>query len=208
MSENGANGHQSVGLIFDDVDTAQGASITSAYIQFTADENDSDDVTLRVRGVDTDNAPAWSGAYAVDNAVDTDDSDGYIGTAASTVWTPAAWSSGEKGDDTQVDVTDIVQEIVDRGGWVAVNDMAFAVQYISGDGKRVAERENDEPELIINWSETVTTTYSGQYEDADGDGDADDPTLIRVRAVIEYDAYGRRREVEYQTFIREFGIGD
>ena len=207
MSEDGVRGHQSVGLIFDDIDTAQGATITSAYLQFTADEADSDAVTLAVRGVDTDNAVPWSGDYAVDNAVDADSSDGQIGTTASTTWTPAAWSSGEKGADTQVDITNIVQEIVNRGGWAVDNDMAFAVQYVSGSGRRVAERE-PAPELVINWSQTTTTTYSGQYEDNDNDGDVDDPTLLRVQAVIEYDAYDVRRRVEYQTFIREFGLSD
>jgi len=207
MSENGSRGQQSIGIIFDDIDTDQGATIDNAYIEFTADEADSGAVTLLVSGVDIDNAQAWSGSYAVDNAVDNDASDGSVGTSAKVTWTPNPWSAGENGSDTRVDVTAIVQELVDRAGWAVDNDMAFAIQYVSGASKRVAER-SPAPDLVINWSESVTTTSTGIYEDADLDGDVDNPTLVRATAIIEYDAYGRRHKVEYSTFIRKFGIGD
>ncbi len=207
MSEDGTRGHQSLGIIFDGADMAQGATIDDAYIEFTADETNADAVTLLVTGVDRDNAAAWSGSFAVDNAVDADSSDGSVGTSATVVWTPSAWTAGDKGANTRVNVKDIVQEIVNRAGWTADNNIAFAVQYVSGSGKRTAMR-SPAPELVINWSETVTTTSTGNYVDDDGDGDVDNPTLVRVTAVIEYDAYGSRRRVEYATLIRKFGLGD
>ncbi len=208
LAEDGARGHQSLGMIFNDIDVPQGATIDSAYIEFQSNEDQSGVVSLEVQGVDRDNAAAWSGSYAVDNAVDTNAADGSIGTAATTSWTPPAWSSGEKGDDTRVSVTTIVKEIVDRGGWAVDNDMAFAVQYVSGAGKRVARRDGSAPQLVINWSETTTTTATNLYVDLDADGDVDNPTLLRLHAVIEYDGYGSRRRVEYQTFIRQYGITD
>lgn len=206
MSEDGSRGHQSIGIIFDDIDTPQGASIDSAYIEFTADESDSSAVSLRVIGVDTDSAPQWTTNFAVDNAVDNDLSDGLVGTSATTVWSPPSWSTGDAGSNTQVDVASIVQEIVDRPGWSADNNLAIAIQYISGNGVRVGER-NPEPRLVLNWSESVTTPTAGNYVDDNMDGDVDNPTLVRVTAVIEYDSGGIRRKAEYSSFIRKFGIG-
>ena len=207
MAADGSRGNQSVGIIFDDIDTPQAATIDSAYIEFTAEEADSGPVTLRVTGVDRDNAQSWVGTYAVDNAVDSDGSDGSVGTSAIVSWTPGAWSSGESGtDDTRVEITDIVQEIVDRPGWQVDNDMAFAIQYISGTDNREAERD-PAPSLVLNWttSETVPTSV---YVDADGDGDVDNPTLLEVQVVLSYDAYGQRQTVEFGTYIRRFGVGD
>jgi len=206
MSENGSRGQQSVGIIFDDIDTPNGANIDNAYIQFTADESHSSDVSLRVRAVDRDNAESWSGSFGVDRAVDADSSDGSIGTSASTLWDPEPWTAGESGEDTRVDVTAVLQEIVDRTGWSVDNDIAFSVQYVSGSGKRVAERD-PAPELVIEWSES-TTTSTGIYIDGDGDGDVDNPTLVKITAVVEYDSLGQRRTVSFATFARKFGISD
>lgn len=207
MSENGPSGQQTVGVIFDDLNTPKDSNITNAYIEFTADENDSATVSLLVRGVDTDNAGQWAGSFAVDNALDNDASDGLVGTSASTNWTPGAWSAGEVSDDTRVDVTAIVQEIVNRSGWNESNDMAFGIQYISGSGKRVAER-NPSPRLVIEWSTTESVTSTSDYVDSDGDGDVDNPTLLRITTVLSYDSFGVRQEVVYTSYIRKFGVSD
>ena len=187
-------------IIFDDIDTTQGAPIDNAYIEFTADETDSTAVNLLVTGVARDNAQPWTGAFAVDNAVDSDNTDGSVGTLATTSWSPDPWTAGEVSEDTRVDITAIVQEIVDRVGWQAGNDMAFAVQYVSGSGERVAER-SPAPELVINWSESTTTTTTGPYVDDDDDGNVDNPTLLKATVVLEYDSQGRRQKVE-------FGVSD
>jgi len=206
MSEDGTRGHQSVGIIFDDIDTPQAANIDSAFIEFTADETNSGAVTLLVTGVDEDNAVPWAGSYAVDNAVDGDSSDGRVGTTASVTWTPPAWTAGDSTTNTQVDVTAIVQEIVNRAGWTVDNDMAFAIAYVSGSDLRVAER-NPAPELVIDWSESVTTTSTDPFEDLDLDGDVDNPTLVRITTIIEFDAFGSSHRTEYSTFIHKFGLG-
>ena len=207
MSENGSSGQQSVGIIFDDLSTPRDATITNAYIEFTADENDSADVSLLIRGVDTDNASEWTGNFAVDNAIDGDASDGLTGTTESTTWSPGAWTAGEVSDDTRVSVTAIVQEIVNRSGWDANNDIAFGVQYVSGSGKRVAER-NPSPRLVIEWSTTETVVLANDYVDTDGDGDVDNPTLLKVTSVLSYDSFGIRQEVVYTSYIRQFGVSD
>ena len=201
LTESTGEGQQSIGLRFKDVNVPQGTSIDNAYIQFTADESDSTSVNLLVQGVDTDDAVGWSGTSAVDNAIS-----GGNATTANTAWSPAAWSTGQAGAAQQVSVTAIVQEILSRGGWADGNSMAFGITYVSGSGRRVAEKTPN-PQLVIEWSESETVPSGGSYIDADMDGDADNPTLLRVRVVIEYDSYGDRKQEEFETFIRQFGIG-
>jgi prepilin-type N-terminal cleavage/methylation domain-containing protein len=205
MSENSSFGHQSVGIIFDGIDTAQGATINDAYIEFTADQSNAGAVELLVSGVDVDTTTPWSGSYAVDRAVDNDSSDGKTGTAAKITWVPAVWVAGDAGANTRVDVTPIVKELVDRLGWTVDNSMAFAFQYLSGSDRRVAQR-SPSARLVVNWSET--TTSISNYEDADGDGDVDNPTLVRVTAIVEYDAFGRRHSVMHEAYVRRFGVTD
>lgn len=207
MANDGARGQQSVGIIFDDIDTPQAANVTNAYIEFTADASDAGPVTLRVTGVDVNDAGPWVGSFAVDNAVDANNADGRTGTSAVTTWNPGEWNPGDVNANTRVDVTAIVQEIVNRAGWAVDNDMAFAVQYVSGSGRRVAER-TPAPALHIDWSQSTTTTSTGIYVDANGDGDVDNPTLIKLTTIIEYDAFEVRQKVQYTTLIRRFGVGE
>lgn len=214
LNYDGSRGHQSIGILFDDVDIPQGVTLDDAYIEFTAQNSSpNNSFTVNVTGVDTDSAPAWDPTipFVVDSSVDNDDTDadGLTGTTATTSWSPPQWSAGEAGPDTRVDVTDIVQEIVNRTGWTDGNDMAFAIQSASlGDNDfRDAERD-PAPRLVLNWNVT-TTTEEFLYEDTDGDGDADSPTLLQIRSVVEFDVPGGVREtVEYTTFVRQDGVSD
>lgn len=207
MSEDGARGQQSIGMIFDGINANQGGTVNSAYLNFTAAEANSTAVTLRVKAVNTDSPGPWAGLYGVDKSVDSISNDGTtVGTTATTTWTPPSWSVNESGADTRVNVTTIVQELLNRVGWSRNNKMAFTVQYISGAGKRVASR-SPAPQLQIDWSESVTTV-DDLYVDNNGDGDVDNPTLLRLTALVEYEAYGGTHEVEYSTLIRRFGVGN
>ncbi len=150
-------GHQSIGLRFRDVNVPQGTVIDDAYIQFTTDETYlSGDVELLVEAVASDNPSAWSGSYGVDTPTK---------TSASVTWEPNDWNNvGEAGADERVEVTSIVQELLNRTGWSDGNAMAFSVSYVSGSGIRVAESGtssgNPPPELEINW--TVGGAGGGQ----------------------------------------------
>ncbi len=206
MSLDGSRGHQSIGMLFDNVTPDHGAQIDNAYLEFTADQANSGSVTLKVSAADVDNASPWTTTYAVDHAVDSDASDGSTGTTATVTWTPAAWSSNEVGADTRVNVTAIVQEIVDRANWDTGNDMAFAVQYVSGADKRTAKR-SPAPKLHIEWSEETISTNGNGYVDADSDGDADNPTLLKIDVILEYDSFGNRQKINYSSLVRRNGLG-
>lgn len=128
---NGNGLSQIVGLRFNRLMIPQGATITNAYIQFTVDEIDAGTTNLIVRGEDIDNSLAFT-------TVPTDVS-GRTTTAASVVWSsvPIWMPAGTAGPDQRTpDLTTIVQEIVDRGGWLPNNSMSFMV---IGTGERTAE---------------------------------------------------------------------
>ncbi|TIV72646.1 MAG: RTX toxin [Mesorhizobium sp.] len=121
---------QTVGIRFTGIDIPQGAIITSAYIQFQANEVKIDAASLLIQGDDTDDAsPFTTAAFNVSSLPR---------TTASTAWTPDPWTTiGEQGlAERTPDLSAIVQEIVDRSGWAALNDMAFL---ITGTGTRTAD---------------------------------------------------------------------
>jgi hypothetical protein len=121
---------QTVGIRFTNIDIPQGAIITSAYLQFQTDEVSSGATSLLIWGEDADDTAAFANvANNVSSRTKTD---------AAASWSPAAWTTvGEAGlAQRPPDLSAIVQEIVSRGGWSALNDMAFI---ITGTGERTAE---------------------------------------------------------------------
>lgn len=138
---------QTVGIRFNNLDIPQGAVITAAYIQFTADEEHADSTALEIRGDDSDNASPF---LDIDHSVS-----GRATTDAFASWNPAAWTlEGAAGAaERTVDLVAIVQEIVNRSGWAPQNSMAFI---ITGTGTRTAMSfeadPNAAPLLHIEWS--------------------------------------------------------
>ena len=73
------------------------------------------------------------------------------------VWEPDAWNAANAKHQSS-DISRVVQEIVDRGGWVSGNAMAFIIE---GEGRRVAESydgalagseaEEAAPRLVIEY---------------------------------------------------------
>lgn len=97
------------GLRFLSVDVPPGATITSATITLDVTSIAGTPETT-VYGVDVDDAAAWA---------DPGNLPGNASTTTASASGPTATGS------QQVTVTNIVQEIVDRGGWASGNDMAF-----------------------------------------------------------------------------------
>jgi len=125
-----ASTDQTVGLRFVGVEVPSGATITGAYIQFQADETDNVATTLLLQGQAADSAaPFASSDFNVSSRAR---------TTASRSWSPPAWSAtGEAGAAQRTDdLSGVIQEIVDRGGWSSSNAIVIIV---SGTGKRVAE---------------------------------------------------------------------
>ncbi|MEO5759986.1 MAG: metallophosphoesterase, partial [Mesorhizobium sp.] len=121
---------QTVGLRFTGINIPQGAIITSAYVQFQANEVKTSAASLLIQGDNVDDASVFTSVKFNVSSLPK--------TTASTAWTPDPWIKvGDHGlAERTPDLTPIVQEIVNRSGWAALNDMAFLV---SGTGTRTAD---------------------------------------------------------------------
>jgi hypothetical protein len=173
---------QTVGLRFPGVDLPAGASITSAHLQFQADEADSGLASLVVEGEASDDAAPFV------------NSSGNLSsrprTSSSVPWSPPDWNLvGEAGPAQQTpDLSAILQEIVSRPGWSSGQALALLV---TGSGTRVAESVNGDaagaPRLhvefsltpdrdgdgVLNLSDNCPSDANPGQEDADGDGAGD-----------------------------------
>ncbi len=164
----GHGGDQIIGIRFQGIDIPKGSTITNTYIEFTADESHSGATSLTFEGQDTDDCSAFSAS--------TSDVSSRPRTSASVNWsTVPAWSSGRKYQTP--DLSTLVQEIINRDGWVSGNDMAFIV---SGAGKRVAETYDGESTkaalLHVEYTSEVfelTVVHGDDDAEEDADGDMD-----------------------------------
>jgi MSHA biogenesis protein MshQ len=145
-------GLQFVGMRFRSVNIPQGATINSAYIEFEADETDAGTTNLIIYG-DADDSPNQFANNAGNIS-------GRNKTTASVSWSPSAWNSENDLHQT-ADIAPIIQEIVNRSGWVANNNLAIIVAPGTGCSssscQRTAESHDGEsgsaPLLVVNYSE-------------------------------------------------------
>ena len=133
LVDDGSRTDQTVGMRFNGIDIPQGATILNSYVQFQVDETNSGSSDLEIRGQDDDNATTFTSSSRNISSRPT--------TAASVSWAPVPWTSkGEAGPDQRTpDLSAIIQEIVDRTGWVANNSLVII---ITGSGERTAESYN------------------------------------------------------------------
>ncbi len=131
MTYDGLN--QVVGIRFNQVEIPQWATITNAYVQFQADETDSEYTYLTIQGEDVNHAQTFTSKS------------GNISSRPLTyeevIWEVLPWTiEGEAGVDQQTpDIASVIQEIVNREGWRSRNSLAII---IAGTGKRTAESYN------------------------------------------------------------------
>jgi len=112
---------QEIGIRFRNISVPSGAIITNAYIQFTVDETDEDGaIIIGIAGEAIDNSPQFTNTnFNISNRTKT--------TTKIETWSPTSWISiGASGAAQRTpDIKSIVQEIVNRGGWVSNNSMSF-----------------------------------------------------------------------------------
>lgn len=139
------SGDQIVGMRFQGITIPQGANITNAYVEFETDETSTGLTNLDFYGEDIDDAPTFSTTSG--------NITGRTKTTASVAWdnVPEWNTTSEKHQSP--DISTIIQEIVDRGGWSSGNDLVILVE---GDGSRTAESYNGEtaaaPLLYIEYN--------------------------------------------------------
>jgi len=121
---------QTVGLRFASMAIPSGATVTNAYVQFTAESTGSTAVSLSIRGEAADDPVTFS--------TRTDDITSRSRTTASVSWSPPAWSTvGAAGEAQRTsDLSPVLNQLVSRSGWASGNAV---VLIITGSGRRVAE---------------------------------------------------------------------
>jgi len=144
-----APGLQKLGLRFTGLNIPKGATVTNAYITFKAVGADSPNTNtgvtnLTIRAHANDNSATFSTtSYDISNRST---------TSASISWSSvSAWTTGVNYNTPSLN--SVVQEVVNRNGWVSGNSMAFI---ITGSGSRSAEAWDDaatnQPVLTITYT--------------------------------------------------------
>ena len=124
------DGDQIVGLRFTDIAVPRGTTIKAAHVQFTAEDDESDDTDLIIYGELVANAqPFRRSAFDVSSR---------RRTAASVHWSPVPWMTvGERSEPQRTpDLSALIQQIVALPGWRKGNAL---VVLIAGSGQREAE---------------------------------------------------------------------
>ncbi len=120
-------GNQLVGLRFAGLQIPQGVQVNRAWIEFETDEVGSDETSLTITMEASDDAIAFdASAYNLSSRNTIGESVGWE--------VLDAWQVNEK--HRSPDLSLLLQNIVDRGGWVSGNAVVFL---ISGSGTRTAE---------------------------------------------------------------------
>lgn len=145
--------NQIVGLRFTDVNLPQNAVITNAYLQFTVDEDDSDQAptNLLIEGENVANSIVFE---ELPNNISS-----RTRTTSQINWdnVPLWETIGEADLDQRTpDISSIIEEILSRPDWSQNNALSII---ISGSGKRVAEAFDGEsssaPILVIEYDLTT-----------------------------------------------------
>lgn len=124
-----SSGNQIIGLRFADLSIPRGAVITSATIQFTADESQTEATLLDIAAEAADNAAAFT--------TTANNLGGRALAPLSVPWQPSPWTAGESNATQRTpNLAGLVQEVVSRPGWETGNAIVFL---ISGTGHRTAD---------------------------------------------------------------------
>ncbi len=149
---------QVVGILFRNIQIPVGATITNAYIQFTADDTNTEGVLpIDIWGIQEANtsAPFTEVLFDISSRPS---------TTATVNWQAPIWAvKQEKGPDQATpDLKAIVQEIIDLAGWASGNTIGF--QFTNDETAKIhreAESYDDNateagaspPELVVTYTE-------------------------------------------------------
>ncbi len=143
-------GEKIVGLRFEDVGIPPKATITSAYVQFSADGSASAGTTVTI-------AAQLSPAAAPFTAAVHDLSNRLSAAGGKVDWSPLAWTGGDTGDDQRTtDLAPVLQELVDQSGWTSTSPI---VLLIAGGGAHAARSYDGTPArapaLVVTYDATI-----------------------------------------------------
>ena len=167
----GPVGPQWLGLRFANLGIPKAATITQAYIQFTASDTQDGAANLTIYAEASDNAAPYKGSNDFDISTRSR-------LATSVNWNAVPAWPAEGGTHQTPDLKALVQQIVARAGWTPSNAMAFD---ITGSGQRTAWSWDGEaskaPRLVVGYVGTVACAAltTGAYPVGTGQVEADPP---------------------------------
>jgi len=143
--------NQYVGMRFQNVQIPKNAIITKAYLTFKADFSDSATITLKINGQATDDATTFS---ATSNNLSPSTRPR---TTASVDWIPDPWINNNSYSTPDTLLNPIIQEIVNRAGWISDNDINIFIERVSassGEKRRSDSYDNGSgaPVLTLEYS--------------------------------------------------------
>ncbi len=187
--EANATGNQTIGLRFENLQLPIGAEVSSARIQFSTDEINSEPTTLTIQAHRSGNAAAFT--------TNVNDLTTRPLTINSVVWTPSPWNTvGERANAQRTpDLATLVSEVIARPSWVSTNPLVFI---ISGTGKRVAEafdKSGGTPAtLTITYHARPVVGSFAEYLGAAGISNTNGPT---VSPQADFDGDGWNNQLEH-----------
>lgn len=152
-----------VGMRFQNLSVPKGATITSAYIEFTANATTTGDPLWLLSSEASDNAEDYSTKGPGHNSRTYNEVIGYNSTPSDPLETPSnIWTAEKK---YQVAVTAPVQSVVSRGGWCGGNAMAFSVVTGAGnvDTRRAYSFDGSAakaPKLVVKYTMSAAAAAS------------------------------------------------
>ncbi len=146
--------NQWCGFRFSGVEIPQGANVIEAYIQFTADENQSGTSDVIIKGENVDNSVGFA-------SIDYNISSRTL-TQSDVNWIAAPWSNNSSGiNERTPDISNIVTEITSRPGWQIGNAMTFILE---GSGTRSAYSRDEDAsksaKLFLKYTHNTTVSIN------------------------------------------------
>lgn len=176
-----------VALRFTNVFIPQNAIVLSAHVQFEAGSSDTGVTAITIRGEKSADAAPFAAVAG--------DLSGRTPTSASSPWAPPQWTLGEAGmAERTVDLSEVVEEIVEQPGWQPGN--ALVLLFETDMGSRIARsfEGGAPPSLEIALAlppEPATIAISGEAADDSApfsNADFDLSARAKTAPVVMWDA--------------------
>ena len=178
---NGVDPASYLGLRFNNVTIPQGASITSAYLQFYSHENLWINVDLSIKAEASDNSVPFSSASRPSQRTLTT---AQVNHSSSEPWTIDTWY-----DFNQMDT--VIHEVVNRPGWQSGNSLSVILQGTGSQfGRKIVKAYDNltdpalAPKLVVTHTQASQNTVNAQVatstDDVNEDGATYDETINTV----------------------------
>ncbi len=203
------SGEQRIGITFSNIDIPQGATITSAYIQFRSGGASgtggttaqlSQPLSTRIWAYDEDNKATFTCPNPSSQMTSTS------GLTSPVDWAIPSWpTSGQSGSSQRTpSLVSQLQQIVNRSGWSSGNRMGFRFERISGSGLRNATTSSSHIRLVVSWqtsggSTSQATNSSTVVEWLDQTSNNNDLTILTGSPTLRTNVLNSKQVVEFDN---------